>query len=943
MRIYENPKSTSQNRLKPRSYYIPEGVSEYLLLNGTWRFNFYNRDVDVPETVDEWGSIKVPSCWQTEGYENPNYTNVNYPFPVDPPYVPDENPCGIYERDFELKEVCGKAYFVFEGVSSCAFLYINGQYVGFSQGSHLQAEFDITDFVAQGKNTVRVKVLKWCAGSYLEDQDAFRMNGIFRDCYILLRPHNHITDITVTTDKSDVFVMADKKADISLFDVDGTLIEKKLNVKSAKFTVEKPIFWNAEKPVLYTVVLERDSEIITQRTAFRTIEISKKYELLINGVPVKLLGVNHHDTNPYNGWYQSDEELRHDLIQMKQLNINCIRTSHYPPTPKFLDMCDEMGFYVVLENDIETHGFSTRDPNTASGYDVDNKIWPCQNPMWKKEYLERMRRTVARDKNHVSVIMWSAGNESGYGKNHELVIDWLRSLGDGRLAHYEGAGDKGVIDGSDVYSRMYLSPQGLIKAVKNKAIDRPVFLCEYSHAMGNGPGDVYEYCEIFNKYPKAIGGCIWEWADHTVIDKNGVCRYGGDFAGELTSDSNFCCDGLVFHDRTFKSGSYEAKAAYQPLRTALDGNQLKIFNLYSFTSFIDYTFKYEITVDGDVKCEQTVKINTLPLSNETINVPVDVYECKYGAFLNCYLLRDGEEIAHTQHELPCKIIIDKPDNTLPLTSEDNEFFTVSGKDFTYKFSKIYGSITSLVVNGKEQFDERMKLSVYRAPIDNDRRIRNNWVQGESWKSENLNRLFSKIYDISLKGNKISAHGSLAGISRLPVAEFELTAVFGGDGKVDFDIKVNVRKSAFWLPRFGYEFAVSDSNAEFEYFGVGPYESYIDMKQGGMTGKYTSTAEREYVNYIRPQEHGNHTGVRMLKIGDILFEGNNLDICVSQYNSDILDKAEHTDELYKTGKTYVRVDYKMSGIGSDSCGPKLPERFTLSEKEFQFKFTMRPVR
>ncbi len=941
MRFYENSKVTSENRLKPRAYYIPEGVSEYLLLNGTWRFKYYKRDFDVPENVTDWDSIKVPSCWQTEGFENPNYTNVNYPIPVDPPYVPDENPCGVYERDFTLEKILGKVYFVLEGVSSCGIIYINGKYIGFTQGSHLEAEFDITDCVKVGNNTVRVNVLKWCAGSYLEDQDAFRMNGIFRDCYILNRPNGHIRDIDITSDKRVITVRADKKADISLFDIDGTLIEKKTSVSIADFSVKSPKFWNAEKPVLYTVKIERNGEIINQRTAFRTIEVSRKKELLINGVPVKLYGVNHHDTDAYNGWYQTDEQLRYDLEQMKKLNINCIRTSHYPPTPKFLDMCDEMGFYVILENDIETHGFSLRNPNETSGYDVDNKIWPCQHPMWRSEFLERMKRTVIRDKNHISIIMWSAGNESGYGKNHELIINWLRSLGDGRLAHYEGAGNKGVISGSDVYSRMYSSPSEVISAVKNKEIDRPVFLCEYSHAMGNGPGDVYQYVEIFNKYPKAIGGCIWEWADHTVIDKNGVCRYGGDFDGELTHDKNFCSDGLVFYDRSFKSGSLEAKAAYQPMRTEYLDGKLKIQNLYSFTNLNERTFKYTIEVDGSVKDEKTVKLNTAPLECEVISVPEKEYNCRYGAFLICRLFDGDYEIAHTQHELSSVIINDKDSSIAPDITEDKEFYTIKGKDFVYKYSKIYGTITSACISGKEQLDDRMGLSVFRAPTDNDRRIRDNWVQGESWKSENLNRLFVKIYDTTLDGNRIITHGALSGVSRLPFLNFTSITDFSGDGKVSFKIAAKVRKSAFWLPRFGFEFSVPCENAEFKYFGIGPNESYIDMKHGGILSMYKSTAEREYVKYIRPQEHGNHTGVRMLEIGNMIFEGKNLDICVSQYNSEILNKAEHTDELYKTGKTYVRVDYKMSGIGSNSCGPKLPPEYSLSEKEFEFKFSMKP--
>lgn len=941
MRFYENCKKTSENRLKNRCYYIPGGVSEYILLNGIWKFKFYNRDFDVPERITNWGSVKVPSCWQTEGYENPNYANINYPIPVDPPYVPDENPCGVYERDFTLGVILGKVYFVFEGVATCGILYINGKYVGFTQGSHLQAEFDITDYVRSGKNTVRVKVLKWCAGSYLEDQDSFRMNGIFRDCYILNRPAGHIRDYTVASDRSSISVSADKNADITLYDTDGSVIGTARNTRSAVFKVECPKYWSAEKPQLYTVVLERNGEVISQRTSFRSIKISKKYELLINGVPIKLYGVNHHDTNPNNGWYQADEELRYDLLQMKKLNINCIRTSHYPPPPVFLDMCDEMGFYVILENDIETHGFSSRDPNATGGYDCENSIWPCQSRLWRKEFSERMQRAVARDKNHVSVIMWSAGNESGYGNNHKELINWLRSLGDGRLAHYEGAGDKGDYEGSDVYSRMYLSPGALVEAIKNKDIRHPVFLCEFSHAMGNGPGDVYQYAEIFNKYPKSIGGCIWEWADHTVLDINGVGRYGGDFEGELTNDGNFCCDGLVFNDRTFKSGSLEAKAAYQPIRTELCGNSLKITNLYSFTNLSERKFKYTVSVDGAVVEEQIVSLDIAPLSSKTVKIKTKQIKCELGAYLNCYLYDGDFQIAHTQHALPCKTVPVKLPSAQPDIVESGEFYKISGNGFEYEFSKLYGTVTSAKISGKKQLSDMMRLTAYRAPIDNDRRVCNNWVQGSWWKSENINRQFNKVYSVTRTGNIITVCGSLAGVSRLPFANYTLNAAFYGDGTVEFAIDVQIRKSAFWLPRFGYEFTVPEKNAAFEYFGNGPYESYIDMCHAGEIGLYKSTAAEQYVNYVRPQEHGNHTAVKMLKIGKLAFYGDNLDVGVSQYSTEILDKAQHTDELYKTGKTYVRVDYKMSGVGSDSCGPKLPPEYSLSEKSFNFKFLLKP--
>ena len=378
MRYYENIEKTSENRLPQRNYYIPQGKSEYTLLNGTWRFKYYNRDVDVESNITEWDSIPVPSCWQILGYDNPNYTNVNYPYPCDPPYVPDENPCGVYERDFTVEKKWGRVYFVLEGVSSCAKVAVNGKYVGFTQGSHLQAEFDITDYVTEGENKIRVDVLKWCVGSYLEDQDFFRFNGIFRDCYILQRPENHINNIRIDAFTDTISVKCDKEADITVLDADGNVLGESIT-NECDFVIENPVLWNAENPYLYTVKLCAEGEEITQKIGIRTIEISSDYELLINGVSVKLHGVNHHDTSKFRGWCQTDEELLADLKLMKKLNINCVRTSHYPPTPKFLDMCDELGFYVILETDIETHGFVRRHADVSYGYDVNSADWLCQN------------------------------------------------------------------------------------------------------------------------------------------------------------------------------------------------------------------------------------------------------------------------------------------------------------------------------------------------------------------------------------------------------------------------------------------------------------------------------------------------------------------------------------------------------------------------------------
>ena len=548
------------------------------------------------------------------------------------PYVPDDNPCGVYEREFELTQKWGCVYFVFEGVSSCAFLYINDTYIGFTQGSHLQAEFDITDAVVEGKNTVRVKVLKWCCGSYLEDQDFFRFNGIFRDCYILQRPQGHIVDVDMIPDDKQIAVKFDGSAKVCIKAGDEILVQSEAENEFV-YTPEHPVLWNAEKPFLYTVVLEREGETIELKAGLRKIEISDAYELLINGVSVKLHGVNHHDTSKYRGWCQSNDELRADLELMKELNINCVRTSHYPPTPAFVQMCDELGFYVVMETDIESHGFVRRQANVAYNYDVQSNAWPCTNREWKKEHVERMMRMVELYKNHASIIMWSTGNESGHGSNHVEMIRWTKKRDNTRLIHCEDASRKGQIHNAALYSRMYPSFEELETAALTDDINMPVFLCEYAHAMGNGPGDVYEYNELFDKYPKLIGGCIWEWADH-VVTVDGVQKYGGDFEGELTHDENFCCDGMVFADRSLKAGSLEAKAAYQPIKTWFEDGKLTVKNRLDFTNLDEYEFTYAVEADGKVVWEQTVSLSVEPHESFTIQVEYELPACRYGAQQN---------------------------------------------------------------------------------------------------------------------------------------------------------------------------------------------------------------------------------------------------------------------------------------------------------------------
>lgn len=942
MRIYEQFNKTSENRELQRSYYIPyeslekalEGKKEtsayYRLLNGKWNFKYFKRDIDVPEKISAWDTIDVPSCWQTRGYDKPCYTNLNYPHPVDAPYVPDDNSCGVYERTFTLDEkwINRKTYIVFEGVSSCLFLYVNGSYVGFSQGSHNQAEFDISSYCKEGENIITAKVLKWCVGSYLEDQDFFRYSGIFRDVYLLSREENHI---------KDVFIKADKKT-ISVDAENYEIYDGKTKVEN----LDNPILWNAEKPHLYTVVVKGKTEFIPFNVGMREIEISEKGELLINGTSVVLKGVNHHDTHPTNGWTMTEEELFKDLTLMKELNINTVRTSHYPPTPEFLNMCDKLGFYVVDEADLETHGYYTR-MGGGCGYDVDNSIWPCQNPDFKDMFLERMIKMVERDKNHPSIIMWSTGNESGYGVNQDYMIDWARKRDGSRLMHCEDATRKGDNHNVDVLSGMYIELDKVKAYGENSENVKPYFLCEYSHAMGNGPGDVGDYMDLFIKYTNLIGGCIWEWADHTFIE-NGVAKYGGDF-GELTNDGNFCCDGLVFADRGFKAGSLDAKYSYQYFNSELMDGKIKIENRYDFTNLDEFDVKLELNVDGKTVEELTKNLSVLPHESTEIDMPFDIpKECEYGTYLNITLIeKNGRIAAKKQHQLTSlvkKIVVSKPISEI---RENNGRYYINSANRSYIFNKHYGCLESIVIDGKEQLAENVQLTVWRAPTDNDRKVKREWglINGDNYSGENMNRLFSKVYSCESDGNKITVTGALAGVGRMPIIKYTAEYEFFEDGEVKVSLNGNVREDLrTFLPRLGFEFELlSTGDNNFTYYGMGEGENYRDMHHHARVGMYESSASNEYVPYVMPQEHGNHTKTKLLKMenGITFRTDGEFEFAVSEYSKEALTDAMHTDELYKNGYVNVRIDYKVSGIGSGSCGPQISDKYRLKEKEISFEF------
>ena len=938
MRFYENPLKTHENREKPRAYYIPEGKAEYTLLNGKWDFAFFDNS-DLATEPKKWDKIDVPSCWQLEGYENPNYSNINYPFLCDMPYVPNVNPMGMYEREFELDSISNDLYVVFEGVATCLELFVNGKRVGFSQGSHLQAEFDITRLVKIGKNTIRANVYKWCAGSYIEDQDFFRHNGIFRDVYLLSRPKGHLKDFDIKTiNNKKIAFKADKVATVKLYDGEALLDTK--TGDNVTFIVDNPKLWNAETPNLYTLVIECAGEVITQKVGLRKISVSKKKELLINGTPVKLKGINHHDSTKYNGWCMTEEEIIKDLTLIKSLNMNCVRTSHYPPHPKFLEYCDALGLYVVLECDNEAHGILRRKPNVGYGYDMEENAWPMNHPDWVNEHVNRMERAYMRDRNHASIIMWSVGNECGFGPSGIAMVEFIRSVDKERLVHAESASGLGMHEYTDVFSRMYPERHDIVNWIENKTYDIPIYLCEFSHAMGNGPGDVWEYMELVHKYPQFIGGCVWEWCDHTVVVDD-VQKYGGDFKGELTHDGNFCCDGLVFADRSFKAGTIEVKNAYLPMRFEFKNGKLKITNLYDFTSFDDHTISYKIRVDGITVEEKSIKLAIAPKKSEVVITDTNPTSCKKGASIDVSLLdEDGNELGTLSQIIKCTKTKDiKPTAPAKLT-EDRNYVYAKGDKFEYRFSKQLGNFDSIVVKGREMLESPIKIGAFNAIIDNHRGLIPLWTNENIWQGENLNVSFTNVRRVTVKDNTITAECAYGGISRLPLFIYKLKVTIYADGRASFDLNGDVRKEAIWLPRLGFEIALDKKYDEFKYFGMGPYENYVDLSHHVRQDYFSSNVDNEYVPYVMPQEHGNHAQVAEVEIGHLRFVGKDtFDLNVSKYSIDQLYNAKHTDEIGDSFATHLRIDYKVSGLGSGSCGPWVAGKYRLTDKKIKFSFDM----
>ena len=1001
--FHEDPQVLHVGTCPNRSYYIPyagekeaeSGCSSRVIsLNGTWAFQYFNSYKEAISTTPEDGmayveedmdQIPVPSCWENHGYGRHMYTNVRYPFPCDPPYVPEENPCGLYVRHIDVADPAAYSWFLnFEGVDSCFYLWVNGEFVGYSQVSHSTSEFDISSYLTAGDNTLAVRVLLWCDGSYLEDQDKLRMSGIYRDVYLFARPKEHIRDYFVKESFNDGFTQATVTVELELSgacSVTGTLYapggekvgEAASTGEPLVFQLENPLLWNAEQPNQYDLVLSTGDEVIPQKVGLRKIWVDDGV-VYLNGVAIKFRGVNRHDSDPVTGFTISREQALKDLCLMKRHNVNAIRTSHYPNAPWFVQLCSEYGFYVIGEADMESHGMATK---MGPGHDRNHYPDAADDPQFMEAIVDRSQRNVMRDKNAASVVVWSLGNESGYGENFEAAGRWVKAYDPSRLLHYENSymyhkdreGYTPDVSMIDLYSRMYSpinpaadawhSKSSIEEFFANGQTDEdfkgrkmPYVLCEYIHAMGNGPGDAEDYQQEIMNRPGFVGGFVWEWCDHAVYggttpDNRPIYRYGGDF-GEFPHDANFCMDGLVYPDRTPHTGLLEFKNVIRPVRaTLLSGSTFKLHNYLDFTNAADYlTLSYEVMQDGETLFGGQLEMPSIaPHGEAEITLPelpqggiatvTFFYAAKEdGPFFKAGYALGFDEIILSEEPF----FLDAPAEGAVTVEAGPDQVVFSGPEFRYVFDNTTGLFSEMVYKNRNLLTRPMEWNTYRAPADNDRYI------STKWREAGYDRPTVRVYSVEQEGNTLTAH---LGIAAITIAKFvDVKAVWTVDCQGRVDVKLHGQRDMEFpfLPRFGIRMFLPKAFGEVEYFAYGPYESYIDKHRASRLGVYAQTVDSMHEDYIKPQENSSHAGCRYVTVSDGAYaltaaSETPFSFNVSPYTQEELASKAHNYELEKCGETVLCVDYKMSGVGSNSCGPLLMPQYQLNEETFDFAFTL----
>ena len=1014
MTNHENPSVLHVGTMPNRAYYIPQPKNEaaffdredsgaFLSLNGEWDF-FFSECIDavgMSFLLEDFffpARIPVPSNWQYHGFDRHQYTNLRYPFPYDPPFVPQENPCGVYRRTFIIDSLSESYFLNFEGVDSCFYVWINGSFVGYSQVSHSTSEFNIDQFLRAGENQIIVAVFKWCDGSYLEDQDKFRTSGIFRDVYILHRPTEHIRDFFVHTDILENG-SAQIKIDVDFFDAEIPLYARLLSSDGSEianvqygekerqliFTVDHPLLWTAETPHLYEVILESEKEVIRKKIGIRTVE-RKDHLILINGKAIRFRGVNRHDSDPVTGSAISIEQAMRDIRIMKEHNINAVRSSHYPNSPWFPELCDRFGLYLMVEADIEAHGVTvlydeteegdfnkklSRFPQRMSASDIFQKQ-DCdfahkynriaQMELFQAAILDRIQRAVIRDQNAPSVVMWSLGNEAGYGANFIRAAKWAKGYDPSRLLHYEGSiyaegNDASSVELIDVFSRMYAPPKECAEYFANPQNTKPYILCEYSHAMGNGPGDLLDYQEQIDAIPGFAGGFVWEFCDHAVYageteDGREKYLYGGDF-GEFPHDGNFCMDGLVYPNRRVHTGMKEYANTIKPIEASEKDGKLHFFSRLDFLHSADYLeIRYELQQNGEKIGEGMLAINIPPRGEISIAMPAEcLSEGSYYLNLYYHLLRPTELLPKGHLLGFNQLCLRKETPTLPLLksgsielSEEGDVIQLAATNYLYCLDKRKGIFSQMTCDGKKLIEKPIDITLWRAPTDNDRKVKVQWMKA------GYDRTQLRAYDVQCEQKdgivEIRCDMALLAVSVQRIMEVKACYRIDAEGCVDmlFECKKDARMP--FLPRFGLRFFLDKGMNAVEYRGYGPDESYVDKRVSSLYGKYLTTVQENDEPYIMPQENGSHYGCETMQVSGNgkawhFSTDKTFSFSVSEYTQEELTEKMHDFELEKSGFTVLNIDYGQSGIGSASCGTELAEKYQLNEEAFSFRLRMRP--
>lgn len=1018
---WENPSITGVNKLEAKATFYPFNSIQnalngdrtkspyYKSLNGLWKFKLFDSPLVVPNNVykttfkdKQWNNIPVPSSWQMEGYDQNHYTNIQMPFLNSPPKVPTQNPTGIYRVSFKVPANWNDRRVIlhFGSVDSVLILYLNGIEIGVSKDSRLPAEFDLTNHLKKGTNLIVAKVIRWSDATYLEDQDQWWMSGISREVFLYSTPQDYIQDFFANGNLSNdykkgifefrgnFFVRRIQKElfaiSVQLFKPNGTAVFKKAlqatlpthknpyqdhsTLPMIKFDEEfaAPKLWSPESPNLYTVLVslfDHNKKLVdctAIKIGFRKIEI-KDRKLLINGMAPLFRGVNRHEHDDKKGKAITRELMEKEVILMKKLNFNAVRTCHYPNDTFFYDLCDKYGLFIINEANIETHG---------------NYRTLCNAQLWSSAFLERGSRMVIRDKNHPSIIFWSLGNESGYGANHDAMAAWIRNYDASRPIHYEGAiavagWDQGHA-ASDIVCPMYSSVEKIVKWVNAKKDNRPLILCEYSHAMGNSNGSLKDYWDAFRKYDGLQGGFIWEWKDHGILVKNKEGKkfwaYGGDF-GDIPNDANFCLDGLIWPNLKPHPAIAEVFKCQQSIQFKQKGksNQYLVTNEFSHTNTKDFLFIYKIKNNGQ-EIQKSFLHNLSINPNESKLVQIDIPKIKMAPGSETFIefevrlkkaslwAQKGHCIAWEQFLLKteAKKII-KPLGEL-IFAQKNDCFIVKGKNFTYSFSEKTGALSQIEWN-KNKFLTNFSPDVnfVRAPTDNDgiKIINKNERSSiKKWYEWDLFHLTSRVKKIQISGNSQIAQVIVTKelFSKTVPKAFQVKEIFiiNGNGEIKVDIDITVNKKINDLPKIGYLLQLKEQFNILTWFGKGPGESYSDRNYGCPVDLYRSTVKDQYVDYGMPQEHGNHHATRWLTLADkndngLYVEGFTLlDTSASHYTVKNLHEARHPTDLTKNKEVNLYIDFKQKGIGTGSCGPEALPPYVLSKNKYQFSFKIIPM-